>query len=267
MTGDVAAGSLAGTHAGHDGCIGLQFAVNLQVGVHLLGQAGSLNHLVDTLMLGAAFGRETEHGNLGVVDFGQSACGAVGAHGNLCQLLGIGVGNHGAVGKHHHAIVAVGRALGQEHQEGATHGADAGSGLQYLEGGAQHVARGVHRTGNLAVGITGLDEQATQVQRVKHLLAGVLDSHTLGLAQFIEQLRILLDGFGIVGIDDRSLVDVVEPKFGGFGHDVGLVANEYHVSNAVGDDAVGSRHGAGFGTLGKDDALPVGNRVAFEFLK
>ena len=53
----------------------------------------------------------------------------------------------------------------------------------------------------------------------------------------------------------------------GLGVDKHEVVVAYDVGDSVTDDAFGGRQCAGFCTLGKDDALPVGNRVAFEFLK
>ena len=58
LAGDLAARRLAGPDARNDGRIGLQFAVDRERRVHLLGQFGSADHFVNHFVLGRSFRRK-----------------------------------------------------------------------------------------------------------------------------------------------------------------------------------------------------------------
>ena len=158
-------------------------------------------------MAGAALGREAEHGYVRIYA-GKRLGGLVGRHGYLCQLLGIGVGNHGAVGKHHHAVSPVRRTFGKQHKERAGNNADAFLGLDNLESGTKHVACGAQRTRDLTVGIAVLDEQTAQIERVVHLFVRALKRHALGFAQLIVELRIFLSKRLVGRVDDCGMLNV-----------------------------------------------------------
>ena len=127
-----------------------------------------------------------------------------------------------------------------------------------MQGGTEHVARGVARTGQLAVGIAALDDHAAVVERVSHLDAGFFDGHALLLAQFAEQLGVFLSLGAVGGVDDRGTVDVAESPFLGQAVDFVDIAEQDKVGHAVGKNLVGSLEGAFFSSLRQYDALLVG---------
>ena len=83
MACDSATGSLLLAYRGHEGCVGLQFAVDLQLGVELVCQLCGLYHFVYHLVLGAAFGREAQHCDARLGDTSYRLCGAGGAYSDL----------------------------------------------------------------------------------------------------------------------------------------------------------------------------------------
>ena len=202
----------------------------------------------------AALGRETQHSHLRV-DACKVAGSLLGRYGNLSQFLGCGVGQNGAVAEHHDAALAVCTALGQQHDERTTHHLDARSGFQHLECSTQHIASRVLCSGNLTVGITILDEEAAQIQRVFNLLAGIFQSHTLGLAQLIEQLSVRLHGLSILGVDKCCTANVLQTEFFGLSQNLVTVADQVDLCNTFSNDTVGGTQGARFKTLGQNDAL------------
>ena len=129
----------------------------------------------------ASLGREGTHGH-NRIQTGDIPGGLGGLDGDLGQFLGSGVGNHGAVGEYQHMVLAELDVFGQQHDEGAAYDRYAGLGLEHLESGAQHVRRGAQCSGNHGVGIAVLDHQATQIQRIGGLHAGLLQGHPFLLA-------------------------------------------------------------------------------------
>ena len=113
-SGDVTAGSLLGTHTGHQCCVGLQLAVDLQVGVEFASQTCGLDHLVHHFVLGAALGTKAEHGHARIVESGHALRRLRRTYGNLGQLSRIGHRRHRHVANDEHAVLAVLRRLGDE---------------------------------------------------------------------------------------------------------------------------------------------------------
>ena len=105
---------------------------------------------------------------------------------------------------------------------------------------AQSVAGGAQRTRDLTVGTLGLDNHAAEVERVLHEFASLLDSHTLLLAKFGEELCVLLCLRVVQRVYDSSLVDVVKIPLCGESLQLVGVADEDEVSQLVSEDAVGS---------------------------
>ena len=238
MTGDFAAGSFAGPYGWNDGGIGLQLAVDFQGRLHLAGQSGSLDYLVDHRVAGAPFGREAQHGDAGGYA-GNVAGGLGGRYGNLGQFFGCGVGHDGTVGKYHQTLFTV-RGVGDKHQEGARHDLHAGNRLDNLEGRPQYVTGCVAGTGNLAVGIAVLNHEAAQVQGVFDRLLCFFQSHAFGFSQLVEQLGIGLFLFVAQGVHQGSLVDVGQLILIGKGPYFVGITNEDYIGYVVGQNPVGS---------------------------
>ena len=93
--------------------------------------------------------------------------------------------------------------MGQK-EHGTADTSDAGCGFDDLECRAQHVAGGVSCSGELSVGFSALDNHATIVERVGHLLAGFLDRHAFLLAKFKEHLCILLALLAVLRVDESG---------------------------------------------------------------
>ena len=251
-----AVGGFAVCHGGHDGGVGLEFAVEDEFGVEFAGQFGGADNLVHAVAFRRAFGGERQQRHAGC-DAGDVACGACGGHGNLGELLGGGVGHHGAVGEHQHAFASEGRTFRQQHHERAGYHADAGNGLDYLEGGAEHVAGGVHCTCHLAVGIAGFHHKAAQIEGIGSGEARFFHAYALALAQFVEKGSVAFHHGFVGGVDYGGLADVLELELAGHGADFGLVADEDNLCEAVGDYAVGGGECAGLEALGEHYALGV----------
>ena len=131
--------SFAGTHFGNDGGIGLEFAVEMHVGVEFVSHTGGLDDLVNQLVLGAALCGEAEDGDTGVFKSGYSLGGLCGNNGYLTQFFSSGAGGGGTVGEDKHAVLAVGGVF-ENHDESTADDADAGQGLDNLESGTEQSA-------------------------------------------------------------------------------------------------------------------------------
>ena len=129
--------------------------------------------------------------------------------------------------------------------------------LDNLQGRTQGLARCGEGSGNLSVGTFGLDNHATQVERVLHQFAGLLDGHALLLAQFGQLLGIFLTAVAILGIDKRGLVDVGQAAFlGKCMHFVGIT-DKNKVCNVFCQHAVGCTECALFLSFREHNALLV----------
>jgi len=69
-------------------------------------------------------------------------------------------------------------------------------------------------TCHLTVGITGFDHEASQVERILHELVSLLLCQSLGLTKLHQQIAIRFTLSVVCRINDLSLVDVLETKFG-----------------------------------------------------
>ena len=265
MSGDGASGGLLLAHGGHEGGVGLQLAIHLQFGTALACQSGGLHDLIDHFVLGRALGAEAEHGDTRVLEACHAAGGLRRAYGNLCQLVGIGHGGHSHVAHDEHAVLAVLRTVGDE-QHGAADTGDTRRALDNLQGGAQGVARGAECSADLSVGAFGLDNHASEIQRVSDELTGLLDGHSLALAEFAEELCQLLGAFEVLGVDECGLINVRQAVLLGQCVHFVWVSNEDDVGQFVGQCPVCSDERTLLGGLGQHDALAVGLRACDDFL-
>ena len=264
MACDGAAGGFLLTYAGHKGGVGLQFAVDFEFGTTFLSQTSGLHDLVHHFVLGRTLGGEAEHGNARVVEASNALSGLSRADGNLRELVGIGHGRHGHITYDENAILAVLRTVGDEEHSAADAGNTRGA-LDDLECGAQRLTRGGESTGDLSVGTFGLDDHATEVERVLYEFAGLFDGHALALAEFAEELCEFLGALVVLGVDERSLADVGEAVLLGQGVYFGRVADEDDVGQAVCQSFVGRDKRALFLGLGEHYALRIGLRTCDDF--
>ena len=213
-------------------------------------------------MLGRSLRGEGEHSHARF-DAGHRLCGFGRANGDLRQLIGVGHGRHRHVTHHHHAVLTIFGGL-REEEHGATHTSDAGGGFDDLEGRAKHIARGVERTGQLAVGIAGFDHQAAEIERIFHQHAGLFDRHSLLGAQLGEELRIFFFLGVVERIDHRGFVQVFKSVlFCQLSNCCG-VPDQDEIGHTVGQDTVGGLNRAFFRAFGENDTLLVGSSASHQ---
>ena len=118
-------------------------------GPALLGDGQRLGDLVDVLVLGAALGREREHGHARRLAH-QAGVAVGGGDGDVGELLGFGIDDHRAVGEEEDAVLAEGLVR-------RNHGEEAGQRLEPrlhaddLDAGAADVGGGVGRAAHEAL--------------------------------------------------------------------------------------------------------------------
>ena len=163
-------------------------------------------------MRSTSLGRETQHGHTGILKSGHRLGSLSRADGNLRELCGIGHRRYSHVAYHEHTILTILRLLGDE-QHTTAHTSDAGGALDDLQGRTKGFTCGGKSAGNLSVGTFGLDNHTAKVERVLHQFAGLLDGHTLLLAEFSQFLGIFLTAVAVFGVDECGLVDVGQSAF------------------------------------------------------
>ena len=211
MSGDFGTRGFAFAYARHKRGISLEFTVDAEARSHFSCQLGGFHYLVHDFMFGRTFGGEAQHGYFRV-DSGHGFGCAGGTNGNLCQLSCIGYGGDGYVAHDQNAVLSVIRSFGEQ-QHGSGNAGDARGGLDDLEGRAQYVAGRVACTGQLSVGITGLNHQATVEQGVLHFLVGFFYRHAFFLTQFEKQLGIFFFFRAGSRVYDSSLGYVSQSPF------------------------------------------------------
>ena len=152
-------------------------------------------------------------------------------------------------------LVAVRHILRQQHDEGTAHGRDARTGLQHLESGTEHSRCRTQRTGHHAVGIAGLDHQATEIEGIFHRLAGLLYGDALLLAEFLEEFGIFLRESSILRVVILGLVKIFKSEFLSLCKGLRLIADKDHISDFISDYTVGSLKGARFERFGEHQTL------------
>ena len=205
LAGNLAVGGLRSAHGRHHGGIGLQLAVERQLGCQLAGDGGSFYHLVRIVVFGGAVGGVGEHGHHGFgADKGFPGLGGV--DGDVRKLLRVRLDLQAAVAEQERAVLAV-LAVGDHHDEEAADQLHARGGFEDLQAGTQHVAGGMAGAGDHAVGAAGLYHEHAEEQHVAHLLGGLLEGHALMLAQFIQGVCELIMQIGVLRVDQRGAVE------------------------------------------------------------
>ena len=126
-----------------------------------------------------------------------------------------------------------------------------------MQGGTEHVARCVAGTSQLTIGITALNNHATEVQGVEHLFASLLNGHALLFTQFGKEFSIFLLFRTGSRVNDSSLVNVAKaPLLSETMNFVNITKNN-EVSHTISKNAVCGFKGAFFRTFGKNNALLV----------
>ena len=174
-----------------------------------------------------------------------------GVHGDVRELLGVGLHFQAAVREQERALLPQ-VAVGHHHDEERADQLHARRGLENLQAGAQHVARGVARAGHHAVGAARLHHHHAEVQDVVHELLGLLGRHSLRLAQLVELRCEPGAQIGRARVDDARAVKCVRA-----GCDGVRVAQDDQVGDVVGKDALGGGQRALVVALGQHDRLTV----------
>ena len=105
--------------------------------------------------------------------------------------------------------------------------------------------------------IASLDDEAAEIEGILYQLAGLLDGHTLLLAELSQQLRILLLLGVIKRIDDGCLMDVSKTPFFGTGINLLWISDKDKICHTICQDLVGSFECTLLSTFGQHDALLV----------
>ena len=105
------------------------------------------------------------------------------ADGDIRELARCGIGIDRAVAEHKNTIL-------EAHEEHARNDGRIGLCLDDFKGGTDGMRRGVHSTGNHAVGIADLNHHRAEVGRILHTLLCLLQRNTLILAHFVILLGI-----------------------------------------------------------------------------
>jgi len=146
---------------------------------------------------------------------------------------------------------------------------DAWGGLDDLQGGAKHVARGVASTSKLAIGMAALDDKATEVERVEHFLVCFFEGHPFLLAKLEQQLCIFLLLLVAFGVNDSGLFDVAKPPLLSETKYFLTITKDDEVGHTVGDDLISRLEGAFFRSLWQYNALAISfsprNELFYEF--
>ena len=232
LAGHLAIGGLRSAHGGHHGGIGLQLAVERQLRCQLAGDCGSLDHLVRVVVFGGAVGGVGKHCHHGLGAH-EGFPGLRGVHGDVRELLGVGLDLQAAVAEQEGAVLAV-LAVGDHHDEEAADQLHARGGFEDLQAWAQDVAGGVAGARDHAVGAAGFHHEHAEEQHVAHLLGGLLEGHALVLAQLVEGVRELVVQVGVLRVDQRGAVELA-PGFLDGGH----VAQDDQVRDALRKDGLG----------------------------
>ena len=192
--------------------------------------------------------RQQRHGGLGAHE---RLPRLRGVHGDVRELFGIGLHFQAAVREQERPLLAQ-VAVGHHHDEERADQLHARRGLEDLQAGAQHVARGMACAGHHAVGAAGLHHHHAEVQHVVHEAHRRLGRHPLGLAQLVERLGEPFAQLGRARVDDARTAELV-----GAGRDGVGVAEDDEVGDVVGQDALGRRQGALVVAFGQHDRLAI----------
>ena len=241
-------GGLELGHLGNDGGIELQVSVDSDLGCLLLAEGNGFLHLLGGIAAGRPHRGIGEERYLGLDLAHEGLPGVGGGDGDLGELIGGGGDVEAAVGEDHGAVGAEVRRLGAHDHEGA-HELGAGGGLQDLKGGAQRIGGRMARARDEAVGVAHLHHHGAVVGVIHDLRAGLLDGDPLLRAKLGELLRIglMLGGRGALGVDDLRAGHV----------DLGGVAQDHDIGQALRDDLLGGLDGARVLALGQHDGLQI----------
>ena len=110
---------------------------------------------------------------------------------------------------------------------------------------------------NLSVCVAGLDDHASQIERVLHELAGLLYCHALLLAELSEQCCILFALGVVLRVDECSLVDILQSPLLCQSVNLVWVSDEDKVCDVVSQNLVGGSQCALLCCFGEHDALLV----------
>ena len=231
LAGHIAVGSLGFGHLGNQRGICLQFSVQRQVRVFLMGNFHCLNHLVNQRMVCASLGGMGKHGNNGLCadELLKALCACIG---DGSQFFRGGILIQTAVCKKEGAVLAI---LTIRHIQDKECGNQlhAGSCTEYLQGGPEHVRSGMARTGNHSVRIIGLYHNHAEGQRIAQKdLPCLFHGHSLCFSCFVKDLHILIQLVCLVGINHRNPGQINFQPAGAV-HNLLFIAHHNNVGNSL----------------------------------
>ena len=172
-----------------------------------------------------------------------------GLHGDLHQLVLLGLDVDGAVTHSQHIVVAGGGGADQNKAGGDD--LVARLGLDQLQGGADGVGGGVGGAAQQGVGHAHLHQHGAKVVALLQGGPALIGGH-LALAQLHHLLHHGVHAVIVLRVNDDGAADIEAGLLGG-GLDLLLVAHQHGGQEGPGQQPGGCLQDAGVGALGKDD--------------
>ena len=182
--------------------------------------------------------RETEHCNARFFETSHRLRCLCRTNGNLCQLVSIGHRSYGNVANNQDTVLAILWSL-SEHKHSSADTCDSWLSLDDLEGRAQCVACRRECTAYLSISVASLYYHTSEIERVLHQLASLLNGHTLLLAKFSEQLSILFALLAVLWVYECCLVNVLQSETVSQSMYFLRISNQNKVSNVFSQHTVG----------------------------
>ena len=242
--GNRRAGRLGGTDGGHDGSIGLQFAVNQKLGPPRAGNAQGFGHLVHVLMFRRTFGRMRKQRDarldleerVGIFRRGDS---------DFSEFGGTWVLDHGAIGEQHRSALAHYGAVARrdDHQKETREQFGAGRQSDAVKCRTHGFRRRVHRASHGTVGVPRRDHQLREIKRLSDDSIGVIERNAAGTATLEVDSGVGIKIGARRGLEDRNALER-EFLIAGVSFDYGFAADQRQARKAFtadlrcrGDDA------------------------------
>lgn len=184
FAGDGATGGFFRADGGNNGGVGLELAINHEMGRTLFDDVRSSDDFVNDGIFAAAFGGEGEHGDNGL-DADEGAAGFRGDDGDVGELFSRGIRYDAAIGIDEHAVVAVG-AIGDDHEEATGESLDAGFSFEDVEGGADSVGGAVGGASDVAIGEAFANAHGGDVEVILESFGSFIRGHAFIFAKFGE---------------------------------------------------------------------------------
>ena len=249
------------SHAGRHSGVKLQLAVHGDLGHSSLGLLAGVAHLVHVLALAGAEGGVAQESNLGVNAEDLGALGSL--HGDLNQLVLVGLDVDGAVAHSQHVVVAGGGRTNQDEAGGDD--LVAGLGLDQLQSGTDGVGGGVGSAAQQSVGLTHSHQHGAEVVALLQSSAALFLGH-LALAQLDHLGNHSVHVLVGLGVYDDGAADVEAGVLSGSA-DFLFLTHQHGGQESTGQQTGRGLQNTGIGALGEYDLTGMSLQDVDEFLE